>query len=488
MSELPKSWTRCKIGSLCELINGRAFKPTDWSATGLPIVRIQNLNNPDAAFNRFDGEVRSRFLIDSGALLFAWSGTPGTSFGTHIWNGGPAVLNQHIFNVIFDGKKIDKYFFRYAINQKLDELIDKAHGGVGLRHVTKGKFEATEIDLPPLAEQRLVVAKLDSLIERSKTARQELARVPRLVQRYKQAILAAAFRGDLTKDWRRTRAKAKKKVLEEVATARSEYFRHAGQKEKPAATPSWKPAIDLPPSWLWVSVDQLAALVQYGSSAKTSDSLTAGVPVLRMGNILDGNLDYRKLKYLPKTHNEFPELLLADGDILFNRTNSAELVGKTAVYSDTRRPTSFASYLIRIRVIGYLPELLSAYINSEFGRDWVRSVVNQQVGQANVNGTKLRELGVPLMPMDEQKELWSRINKAFAAIDHAATEAARAMELIDRLDQATLARAFRGELVSAMNGRPDAIDSSSTRGRRATVVRETGRTPRAGRSRTMLTS
>jgi type I restriction enzyme S subunit len=161
MSVVPKTWKRKTIGSLCELINGRAFKPTDWGQTGLPIVRIQNLNNAEAKFNYFDGnDVRSRFLIDSGALLFAWSGTPGTSFGAHIWNGGPAILNQHIFNVVFDEDQIDKEFFKLAINQKLDELIDKAHGGVGLRHVTKGRFEETEISLPPISEQRRVVAKL----------------------------------------------------------------------------------------------------------------------------------------------------------------------------------------------------------------------------------------------------------------------------------------------------------------------------------------
>jgi len=103
-----------------------------------------------------------------------------------------------------------------------------------------------------------------------------------------------------------------------------------------------------------------------------------------------------------------------------------------------------------------LPELLSAYINSAFGRDWVRSVVNQQVGQANVNGTKLRELGVPLLPMDEQKELWSRIKKAFAAIDHAADEATRAMELLGRLDQALSPRLSGVSLylpVNRANGR-----------------------------------
>ncbi|OQW32368.1 MAG: hypothetical protein A4E20_14000 [Nitrospira sp. SG-bin2] len=449
MSDVPESWIRCTIGSRCNLVNGRAFKPTDWSEKGLPIVRIQNLNDPDARFNRFDGEVRSRFLIDTGALLFAWSGTPGTSFGAHIWNGGPAVLNQHIFNVIFDEEKIDKQFFRLAINQKLDELIDKAHGGVGLRHVTKGKFEATEIDLPPLSEQRRIVAKLTDLLKRSKTAREELAHIPRLVQRYREAILASAFRGELTADWRgKASAKSKDSLATGLTAIRSAYFRQAGTKEKPVLSPSWMPDIDLPGTWEFVSVDQLTTLVQYGSSAKTSESLTKGVPVLRMGNIFEGQLDYTNLKYLPACHDEFPELLLRDGDILFNRTNSAELVGKTAVYSDVGHPISFASYLIRLRVVGYLPELLSAYINSSFGRAWVRSVVKQQVGQANVNGTKLRELGVPMMPMDEQKELWSRINRTFTIIERLSKEATRATELLDRLDQATLGKAFRGDLMT----------------------------------------
>jgi type I restriction enzyme S subunit len=445
MSDLPEGWTRCTIGSLCELINGRAFKPTDWTATGLPIVRIQNLNDPEASFNRFDGEVRSRFLIDSGALLFAWSGTPGTSFGSHIWNGGPAVLNQHIFHVIFNEEKIDKSFFRLAINQKLDELIDNAHGGVGLRHVTKGKFEGTEIDLPPLNEQRRIVAKLADLSKRSQSARQELVRIPRLVQRYKQAILSAAFRGDLSAEFRRTISKNPREGSDGIPALRTAHFKRLGIKEKPALAPSWIPSIDIPEIWQWASVDQLTTRVQYGSSAKTSD--LPGVPVLRMGNIIDGKLDYRSLKFLPSTHDEFPELLLADGDLLFNRTNSAQLVGKTAVYRDGGRPTSFASYLIRLRTLGYLPDLLSAYINSEYGRAWVASVVSQQVGQANVNGTKLRELGVPVMPMSEQKEILSNIERSFAHIDQAAAQTARADGLLSRLEQATREKAFRGELV-----------------------------------------
>jgi type I restriction enzyme, S subunit len=337
------------------------------------------------------------------------------------------------------------YLLWWLLSPGFNNLAMEHQGRTVLPKINQKALYRIPVPIPPATEQRRIASGLNTSFERSGRAREELRRIPRLVARYKQAILAAAFRGDLTADWRRTLEPKNGPLVDEVAALRIAHLKHIGIKEKPAAARSWTPSIELPASWEWVSVDQLATVVQYGSSAKTSN--LADVPVLRMGNILDGNLDYHSLKYLPKTHNEFPELLLKGGDILFNRTNSAELVGKTAVYSDTGRPTSFASYLIRIRVIGYLPELMSAYINSGFGRDWVRSVVNQQVGQANVNGTKLRELGVPLLPMDEQKELWSRIKKALAAIDHAATETTRAMELLDRLEQAILATAFRGELV-----------------------------------------
>jgi type I restriction enzyme S subunit len=155
-----------------------------------------------------------------------------------------------------------------------------------------------------------------------------------------------------------------------------------------------------------------------------------------------------RLKYLSASHDEFPDLLLQDGDVLFNRTNSPELVGKTAVYRDTGCPTSFASYLIRLRTFGvYLPELLAAYINSPFGREWVAGAASQQVGQANVNGSKLKGLGVPLMPMPEQLRLWALIKSAFVEIDRLVAEAAAARRLLGRLDQAILAKASRGELV-----------------------------------------
>lgn len=162
---LPSNWRWISIGDQLDLLNGMAFKPTDWAKEGLRIVRIQNLNNPSAPFNFCNPEIaRERSRIDNGAFLISWSGTPGTSFGAFIWERGPAVLNQHIFRCDFKTDAFAAPFLRLAINGRLDEMIAKAHGGVGLQHITKGKLEALQIPLPPLVEQHRIIAKVDELM------------------------------------------------------------------------------------------------------------------------------------------------------------------------------------------------------------------------------------------------------------------------------------------------------------------------------------
>lgn len=166
-----KGWPKKRIGELVHLYNGRAFKPTDWTESGLPIVRIQNLNSPDSPYNCYDGVVDEAYLLKGGELLYAWSGTPGTSFGAHIWKGEKAVLNQHIFKVLFDEKYLNKLYFLYQLNLSVSSLFDQTHGGVGLKHITKGTLENQLVPLPNMELQNSFaqkVLKIDSEKDRLK--------------------------------------------------------------------------------------------------------------------------------------------------------------------------------------------------------------------------------------------------------------------------------------------------------------------------------
>jgi type I restriction enzyme S subunit len=345
-----------------------------------------------------------------------------------------------------DLRGLEPRFLMYAL---LAEGDDIRRFGKGTTHTTIyfPEVKAFHICLPPLAEQRRIVAKLDAITARTGRARADLDRISALTSRYKQAVLAKAFTGELSASLRAENGELARNVAEQDQVRRAAWTGLAKRRGRyeVAEEPHWRPSLDLPVSWRWASIDELTYVIQYGTSAKTSGDVA--VPVLRMGNIVDGSLDLTNLKYLPADHDEFPDLLLADGDLLFNRTNSPELVGKTAVYRGAAGSTSFASYLIRLKTAGYHPELMAAYINSSMGRRWVATATSQQVGQANLNGTKLRQLGVPLMPPEEQLLIWERIRSLFSEIDRLTSEAAAARKLLDRLDQAVLAKAFRGELV-----------------------------------------
>lgn len=217
----------------------------------------------------------------------------------------------------------------------------------------------------------------------------------------------------------------------------------------------------LSPGWCWATVEELIQCCIYGSSAKTSDD-AQGVPVLRMGNIQDGSLDLGNLKYLPSHHDEFPKLFLQRGDLLFNRTNSAELVGKSAVYMGNPSPCSYASYLVALRLLPECdPKYLCFFLNSHFGRSWIRSVVSQQVGQANVNSTKLRALQFPLAPLNEQRRIVAKIDEQFSDLDAAVILLRRVKARLKRYRASVLKAAIDGKLTAEWRRRHTATEPAT---------------------------
>lgn len=349
-----------------------------------------------------------------------------------------------------------RFLLRWMLTPSFTNEASLSQGRTVLPKINQDGLSRLHVPVAPLNEQRRIVEKLDAVFEKSRAAKARLERLPALLEKLKRSILAAAFRGDLTSDWRaahpdvepasvlleRIRAEHRRR-WEEGLRAKGKDPRKATYDEPAPIDTSDLP--ELPTGWAWASVDELASLFQYGTSAKTDDA--SDVPVLRMGNILDGDLVLENLKFLPASHDEFPELFLKTGDILFNRTNSPELVGKTAVYRGQPQTCSFASYLIRVRVEVIEPEWVSYFINSPAGRDWVRSVVAQQVGQANVNGTKLRALAVPVPPSGEIQAALATVTASFDVVRALRARIGKALGQAVRVEQASSAKAFRGELV-----------------------------------------
>ena len=196
--------------------------------------------------------------------------------------------------------------------------------------------------------------------------------------------------------------------------------------------------------WKWKTLGELCDKVEYGSSAKSKAD--SGVPVLRMGNIQDGRLDWGNLVYT-NDKAEIEKYLLKHNDVLFNRTNSPELVGKTAIYKN-EMPAIFAGYLIRIHRKEELldADFLTYFLNSQIAFDYGKTVVISSVNQANINGTKLKAYPIPSPSLLEQKAIVVQLNELTEETQRLARIYERKLAALSELKKSLLHQAFTGEL------------------------------------------
>jgi type I restriction enzyme S subunit len=174
LGEIPEHWRESKVKYLGNYINGYPFKPEDWSSDGLPIIRIQNLTNPDASFNRFVGDAGLRRRVKNGDILISWS----ASLGLYIWNGEEdGWLNQHIFKVALREDVVDRRFFIWLGDWFIRELQKEAHGST-MTHLTNSMFGGFRVELPPFDEQLNIATFLD----------RETARIDALVAKKQRLI------------------------------------------------------------------------------------------------------------------------------------------------------------------------------------------------------------------------------------------------------------------------------------------------------------
>lgn len=351
-----------------------------------------------------------------------------------------------------------------------------------IRNLSFSDFLRVSLPLPPLVEQRRIAERSLEILARVERTRDGLARVPPLLRRFRQSTLAAASSGLLSEDWRAaapvpTGPESMAEVLSRVFSQRRDEWTEVtrlaaeagvrpprrpanlGPAECSAPAPLELP--EIPVGWEMVPLGDLVKRAQYGTSVKATARAKGGVPILRMGNIQNGEIDTSSLKYVEPSLENLESFVLQPGDILFNRTNSPELVGKAAVWDRETRAV-FASYLVRLtcdpRLV--LSPYLCAWINSPWGRWWARTVRTDCVSQSNINASKLLAMPVPLPPLAEQVEIVRQMTELFQYADTIETRVATAIARSDKLERMVLAKALRGELVpneseaASFDGRP----------------------------------
>ncbi|MEU5857215.1 restriction endonuclease subunit S [Nocardiopsis dassonvillei] len=433
------TWGRVPLGDVATVVNGAPFPSREFnsSGVGLPLIRIRDVVRGYTE-TYFDGEFSKEHLVYPGDLLVGMDG----DFNSSIWPGPRGLLNQRVCKVgVRNSDLYDQKFLALVLQGYLDALWSET-SSVTVKHLSSRSVQKIPLPLPPLAEQRRIVAALEAELSRLDATSALLSRSAFQASQILVSSAQRAVRGDLRSA---ISARAEGGVDLECLM---ELRKQMALKKKSPEPPFGEIDFQLPTGWRMASIGQLSWSIEYGTSLKASDSRPEdGVPVLRMGNIRDGKIDTGKLKYLPRLP-EVESLILEDGDFLFNRTNSAELVGKSAVYKGELGAAVYASYLIRCRFVpGVDPDWVSLVVNSAFGRSYISKVVSQQVGQANVNGTKLAAFPIPLPSLSRQREILDAYKTWVLAVERlkGGLRAAQSQSLA--LRRSLLASAFTGNIV-----------------------------------------
>ena len=462
--QLPDGWEKTTLGEIATYVNGRAFKPIEWSKTGTPIIRIQNLNNPNAEYNYYDGNIEEKYHIENGDLLFAWS----ASLGAYIWKGKSAFLNQHIFKVL-PKENIDKTFIYYLLDKVTNELYAKAHGS-GMVHVTKGKFEATSVNIPSLETQQAIVNKIESLFDEIDEGIGRLKTAAQQIQQYRQSLLKNAFNGELTKEWRSKQADtlpSANELLAQIQTAReqhhaqqladwqtavSQWEQNGKEGKKPSKPKAPTQAVkfeenfaDLPNGWGVIRFENICDLIRNGISVKPEGE--SGTKIFRISAVRPFQLNLDDYRFL--NTDDVGDFVLNNGDLLFTRYNGTRnFVGVCAEF----KSNDIYVYPDKlIRAVVNSTEINNTFLmygfNTGISREFIESRIRTTAGQSGISGSDIKAIPVIICSLAEQTQIVAILESKLNACDQVADELAKQLKQAELLKQAVLKAAFSGNLL-----------------------------------------
>lgn len=321
----------------------------------------------------------------------------------------PVTTNQACCACIPYAGMYNKYLFYYLMSMR-QTFIGMAEGGAQ-PNISKEKIVNSLLPLPPLAEQHRIVAKIEELlplVDRYAAAYEKLEQFnAKFPEDMKKSVLQYAIQGKLVEQ--RAEEGTGEELYRQIQSEKQRLIKEGKiKKEKPLPEIAEDEIpYDIPGNWKWVSVGNVCVNIQYGSSQKSTT--TGKIAVLRMGNIQNGRLVLDKLVYT-SDDGEIEKYPLQYNDLLFNRTNSKELVGKTAIYKG-EIPAIYAGYLIRVTPLLIESDYLNYVMQSQFYWNYCQTVRSDAIGQSNINAEKLKQFAFPLPPLAEQKRIVAKLEE-----------------------------------------------------------------------------
>jgi type I restriction enzyme S subunit len=437
--ETPAHWLTCRASDLAILIRGVSYQKQDArndAASGhKPILRANNINgviNLDDLVYVPASLVSDDQLLRAGDILFAMSS------GSRHLVGKSARVNEDIdagfgafCGVLRPSPEVSSQFlFRVFQTRKFRNAISEVSKGSNINNLKREHLLDYEIPLPPLAEQKRIVAKIEELFSELEAGEESLRVARRQLGVYRQSLLKQAFEGKLTAQWR-TQNRDK---LGKPLTASTKLDVEPGP---------------LPPGWIWQTVQEVADVTGGLTKNSKRDSLPQRIPYLRVANVYSNELRLDEIKDIGVTAAEADKVRLVKGDLLIVEGNgSLDQIGRVAAWNGSISDCGHQNHLIRARCHPNAHyTFVLRFLLSPHGRDVIEKQAASTSGLHTLSVSKVQRLPVPLCSLPEQQEIVRLLDEQFEVIERNERELDAALKRSEALRQAILKKAFTGRLV-----------------------------------------
>lgn len=410
MNELPKGWSECRLDDISTIITGKTPSKNhiEYFGGSIPFIKPGDVNNQGYIV------LTQETLTDSGANTVPI--IPANSITvTCIGNLGRvgittkiSATNQQINSVVTSPLIATKYIYYYL--RTIKPWMESEASATTVTILNKSRFSAAPIYLAPLNEQIRIADKLDSILAKVDQAQARLEKIPHILKRFRQSVLAAATSGELTREWRDNEES------------------------------NWETVI-------------FGSLIKNGPQNgiyKHSSLYGGGTKIIRIDGFYDGVLSpWSTFKRVQIEHDELEKWKLNVDDILINRVNSIEYLGKCGYVNDLPEDAVFESNIMRVELDKSLviPRFIKIFLSSPIGLSRLRSNAKHAVNQASINQTDVKSVEIQLPNLEEQAQIAHIVEELLCKADTFEKQYLEAKRFINRLTQSILAKAFRGELV-----------------------------------------
>jgi type I restriction enzyme S subunit len=440
------SWERFPVQEVARVLNGDAFKSKFFSKEkGCPLIRIRDLSRGKTE-TFYTGPYEPMFVVNRGDILIGMDG----DFACHEWDGEPGLLNQRVCKIIPDERVLDRKFFLYGINGYLQAIKDVTSSQT-VTHLSSRDVLRIPFPVPTLSEQKRIVASVDALLARVNAARQRLAKVPAILKRFRQSVLAAACSGRLSADWRRQQdpAISAEKLRRSLLDQRNSTLTLNGARNyKQPVSPDADYLEEVPAGWPVLSLDELTILITSGSRDWSKYYGSGRGTFIMAQNVRPGSLDmsFRQAVDPPKGDRDRKRSQISTGDILVT------IVGaNTGDVWYVDRPLTEHYVCQSVAMLRPINPEFAPYLNlflncSQFGAGQFQRYIYGE-GRPHLGFDQIRTTAVAFPPLSEQREIVCRVEVLFRLADAIERRVTAATARAEKLTQAILAKAFRGELV-----------------------------------------